>query len=326
MKVTESAQIHRDRLFFEELACLEYRVVFRINNQCNFTCEYCNQRKNSPAADTPDVGTYSPQHIAKCFDGTGRTWAIALTGGETFLYPRFTELAQALTERHCIGVFTNLSTRNVYEFADLIPPERVLFIRAACHMVEREKRPDGVRDYVEKILHFQSRGFNIRVVYVLYPSLLSRVARDIDYFRSHGVRNIILQTFAGEYGGKRYPESYTSEQKSLIDGVALGKCEVEWEVLTTDTFGRLCSAGQKSFRMAPDGSLTRCVSVPKAHGNLLTGEYHFDKSPMPCPVNKCFCLLGDLDNREPSAFWVLKTKMPRVARFLDAVASKCRIG
>ena len=69
--------------------------------------------------------------------------SVKMVGGESFLYPRFVELARCLVEKHYILLSINLSTKNVYEFADVIPPERVLTICAASHITEREKRKNG---------------------------------------------------------------------------------------------------------------------------------------------------------------------------------------
>lgn len=320
MKATESPEIDNETYLLKEVEPLGYLVLFRLNTLCNFRCEYCTQR-SVDGRESPEVGRYDPQHIAKCFDDTGRTWAITMSGGEPFLYPRFVELASALTEKHYIRIFTNLATKHVYEFADVVPPQRVAVINAAYHIVERE-RQKGVSDYIRKVLHLQNRGFNIRVVYVLYPPLLPRLAGDIDYLKSHGVGDILLQAHLGLYRGECYPESYTDEEKRLIFDIASGRCEVLWDVLTLNTFGRLCSAGQKSFLMEPSGRLIRCDGTPRVYGNLFTGSYRLDKLPRPCPVQTCFCRFAHLEKHEGSASSVWKEKMLHRAKLRYSVARK----
>lgn len=267
----------------------EYMITWGLNTLCNFRCEYCFCNDEVRSKEHPDTGRYSPQHIAKCFDDTGKIWRVHLSGGESFLYPRFVELVEVLTKTHYVSINTNLSTSNVHDLANVIQPEKILYIHAALHIMERERRKDGIKNFVDKCLYLQEKGFYIILEYVAYPPLLSRIAKDLDYFRSQGIRHFNIKIFRGKYYGKLYPESYTNYEKNLI--VNSDSSIFEKNILQKEFnfFGKLCFAGQKYFSMDPAGNLTRCGFLRNKYGNFFTGKYHFDESPKPCPLKKCRC-------------------------------------
>jgi MoaA/NifB/PqqE/SkfB family radical SAM enzyme len=273
-----------------------HQIFWHTNKLCNFRCEYCFGRGKwlrgqLPATEHPAVGRYSPQHIARCFDNTGSSWKIILAGGECFLYPQFVEMVQELTDNHYVAVSTNLSTSNVYEFADAIPPERVLAIGAALHITERESRSGGVGEFIKKVLLLQNRGFVIRVDQVGYPPLLPRLEAVVERLVASGIKNCHITPFEGMYRGRQYPGSYTSDERSVIDRYAIGGREVE-DFGRTATRGKLCAAGQKDISMTPSGDLYRCHSSQRKYGNLFTSDYRLDESPRPCPVRECICFWG----------------------------------
>lgn len=298
---------------------MDYQMMWITNILCNFTCVYCSAKPDLFLKDctetergilreSPEIGKYSPQYIAKCFDDTGETWKIHLMGGgELFLYPSFIDLAETLTRNHYIALTTNLSTSNVYQFAEAISPERVVHIHASLHIVEREQRKDGISEFIKKVLHLQNKGFNISVHYVTYPPLFPRLLEDMDFFKAQGVDTYFTRPFQGVYAGRLYPESYTQEQKDIINLSTMDTREVDF--MKVNALGRYCHTGQRFFHMDHLGNLARCLSSSKKYGNLFTGEYHFDESPRPCPVMVCRCPLlydGYIEARKAQPFSILK--------------------
>lgn len=298
----------------------EYQMLWITNQLCNFQCVYCSAdpdlflkgcpttKREVARQESPEVGKYSAEHIAKCFDDSGKIWRIHLMGGgETFLYPQFLELAKALTQKHYIAITTNLSTPNVYQFADVIWPDRVLHITASLHVMEREKRKNGVEEFIRKMLYLQNKGFNVSVHHVTYPPLFPRLLKDVHYFKAQGIENFYLRPFQGVYGERLYPESYTNEEKALINSCTMDAREVD--MMTINAFGRICYTGYNSFGMDHAGNLSRCMSSSKKYGNFFTGRYHFDESPRPCPVRLCRCPLlyeGYIKAHKGSLFSILR--------------------
>jgi len=264
-------------------------LSWALNTLCNYRCDFCFYSKGDLCREHPDTGKHSPQYISKCFDDTGKVWRIHMSGGETFVYPRFVELCSTLTKKHCISINTNLTNSNVYDFIEVIRPERVIIINAGFHVVEREKSSNGKNRFVKKIQQLQDKGFNVRVEYVVFPPLLSRITKDVEYLKSRGVKSVNLKIFRGFYGGREYPQSYTDKERALISRYALDAHEEFILTNRVNFFGRRCSAGQEFFRMDVRGNLTRCGTSSKRYGNLFEGEYHFDQAPKPCPFQRCTC-------------------------------------
>ena len=267
----------------------KYVMAWNLNSLCNFRCEYCFCSKESLSKEHPDVGKYSPGHIAGCFDNTGKTWRIHMSGGEPFVYPDYVTLTRLLTKNHYISINTNLSTGNVFQFGDAVPPGKVLTMNAGIHILEREKKKDGVSKYIEKFLYLQDKGFNIRLEYVAYPPLFSRLKKDMAFFASQGVKIVNLKMFRGTYNGKVYPHSYTEEEKEIISQKALDTREMEIMNENVNFYRRLCSAGETSFNMDPSGNLFRCLTVKECYGNFFSSKFRMDKKPRPCPAKKCGC-------------------------------------
>ena len=186
----------------EELwAKADCELLWQVNRRCNFDCAYCFREVIDDGLDKrtedPACGKFGPEHIARRFDETNKVWRINMTGGEPFLYPNFVELARALTRKHYISVSTNLSTANTYEFADTIDNTRVHWLKANVHIMEREKTKDGVNEFLRKFLHFQQRGFDIRLVYVTYPAILGRIRDDLEAFSRRGSEKDMGKNISG---------------------------------------------------------------------------------------------------------------------------------
>jgi MoaA/NifB/PqqE/SkfB family radical SAM enzyme len=268
----------------------ECRLYWFMTPRCNFNCPYCfREAASEKTTNDSDCKQYSPEHIAKRFNETGKAWHIYMTGGEPMLYPDFVPLAKMLTASHYISLSTNLSTANAYEFADTVKSDRVVSIRANVHIPEREKIKDGLQEYLRKINYFQGRGFNIRLVYVAYPPLFERMERDVESFRKEGVRHIEIKVFQGKFEGKRFPRDYNEQQRDLLIKLGLSDAERQLLDLHTSFLGKKCSAGQVGFTMSPSGLVTRCNTLNEEYGNLFEGTFKPSASVRRCPAKKCVC-------------------------------------
>lgn len=291
-------------------------VLWCITRQCNFNCAYCFRKCGD---EDPACGKYSAEHIAQRFDETGKVWHIRMTGGEPLLYPGFVELAKALTRRHYVSVITNLSTPNAYEFAEAIENERVHSISASLHILEREKRKDGVREYLRKFLHFQERGFNIRLRYIAYPPLLGRIEEDVEWLRRDGVKRIGVKVFQGRYKGGHYPRDYSDEERAFIRGLGLNNYEQEILAGRVSFLGRKCEAGHQAFTMDMSGNVMRCNTLKDKYGNLFRGTFRPGESSRRCTVKKCSCAYEGIDFAAGLGSAVPPKIVVRPVRFFVAV-------
>ncbi len=268
-----------------------YHLLWRLNEKCNFDCEYCFRSgiDMNRMKENPHVGIFSPGYIANCFNKTGKTWRIHMTGGEPFLYPNFVDLAEALTARHYLSINTNLSTPNVLTFADRIPTNKVHAINASAHISELQKRKDGLENFIRNAIYMQDKGFNIRVLYITHPPLFSQMEKDLRLFKDLGVRNVLLKVYRGVYKGKVYPESFTDKEIKRILSQPISNYEVAILKRKIKFRDMMCDAGYASFDMDLSGNMTRCSGIKDDHGNLFAGVYRFNEGPSPCTQPECAC-------------------------------------
>lgn len=276
-----------------------------INTVCNFNCVYCISRSN---VESPAVGKLPPKEIVKFFNNTGLTWLIHITGGEPFLYPNFVELCQRLTERHFININTNLSQKNVFDFSQLINSRKVTFINCGLHIIQREKK-NLVEDFIKKFHLLRKKRFNLFVSYVMYPSLFQRFEKDFSYFKSKGII-ISPKALRGVFFGKKYPESYSPEEKKIfikyskrsekLDksrgksfvGEPIINLSLDREFLhgMPNFQGKVCLAGKRFVRIWSDGTITRC-NRKHILGNLFEFKLNLLDKPQRCDTYSCpyFC-------------------------------------
>lgn len=213
-------------------------VYWLTNETCNFNCEYCWLYGRDKAKFFGGHGDIDS--IVNGFNNQGITWLIHMSGGEPFLTPQFIDLCRKVTQRHFISIATNLSTKNVYAFADSIDPSKVAFLHASLHVSERI-RLKGIDEFIKKIHYLQDKGFFVFASYLMHPQLIKSFDKYYVDFKSQGVIlhpkvfwgleysrlgklfespfsqkvRRILQVKRKIYP-KKYPDGYRTEEKDLI--------------------------------------------------------------------------------------------------------------
>lgn len=208
-------------------------VQWLINEFCNFNCPYC-WLQDTPRANR-FLGEQDTQKIIDGFNNQEVTWLIHMTGGEPFFFPNFMELCRQLTRKHTISINSNLTHKDVVNFAKTIDPEKVDFLHTSLHITQRTKT-DSINAFIGKYKMLKNSGFNVFVSYLMYPDLFNRFKSAYQWFKSRGV---ILhpKVFWGDYYGllgtrallklqylnklrmyskKVYPDSYSPKQKRLF--------------------------------------------------------------------------------------------------------------
>ena len=244
-------------------------------------------------------------------------------------------MSSLLTHKHYISIDTNFTANNLKAFADNIDPSKVYRIDAAFHVEERMKRQqvDGIYGFIENVNYFQNKGFNIRVEYVLYPSLFKRVIEDIELLYNSGIRRVNIKPFVGYYRKQYYPKSYTTEEKTLMQKHMKDNTEVDIINNRNRFFGYNCHSGVNSFVMDIQGNLRRCMTSHRIYGNLFKGKYQFDEKARPCSHIRCICpyegikgvrgdkgTIGSISSQvmeEIPPFVKNKAKIAKVVRYLE---------
>jgi MoaA/NifB/PqqE/SkfB family radical SAM enzyme len=260
-------------------------ITWKISKVCNFDCAYCFNQK-------PDLQNLKPVSIETLSEGLDRLkndWLIHISGGEPFLEKNFIDICRTITNKHYLSLNSNLSTRNVYDFAENISPDRTLFISASVHITVREKRDLKLKAYIKKLLTLQTKGFNVIASYVAHPLQFNRIKSDIEYLRASGIQKVKIKIFRGVYNEKYYPKAFVQDDKKFLE--TLEADYPEYEILTKSFgyYGQLCRAGQSFFVMDRSGNLTRCSSLHRKYGNLFQKTFKWDDEARPCTANKCGC-------------------------------------
>ena len=259
---------------------IKNQICWKITNKCNFNCIYHERSFHKKESDTAS-------HLLDFIRNSEEKWQICITGGEPFLYPHFVEICREITASNHIILDTNLSvTPLVKKFAQIINPKKTISIVVSLHIEEREKN-DTVSDFIECVNLLQKKNFPIKVVYVLYPTLIPRFERDYQYFKERNV-TLVPKPFKGIYTGKLYPQAYTFSENQIFSEYAsagVGK------KITYNFRGNRCLTGSRFFLLAPNGDIRRCSSDKRVIGNVENSSIEnilFD-SVIPCDVDLCTC-------------------------------------
>lgn len=250
----------------------DYKMLWTPSDFCNYNCIYCY---NPPSENFPyATKKYSPEYIAECFNKTGKTWLILFLGGEPFLMPQFLPLVRELTKKHDINISSNLCSNDVFKFPDYAPPEQVMVISCALHVLEREKEDPGFEKFIEKYLFLEQAGYRVLVNYVTWPPLFHRIEKDFDYLRDRGIVNLMPIIFRGMWNGKEYPFAYTEKELELIASLVGSREKLDFKPRTTINNEMSCEAGYKYFYMDHYGNVSRCnMIINESHGNLFEGTF-----------------------------------------------------
>lgn len=269
-----------------------------VMGRCNYRCPYCVY--GLVPFDRRKVGHHfsAEQWIAgwKRMHHRYGEGNIILTGGEPTLYPGFSEMVIALSRWFHLAFDTNLSwdLDGLRAFLRAADPARVRF-EVSFHPTSTEIGP-----YLERAELVRDAGFGYIHRLVAYPSLLPRVPEFRRLFAERGL-TFVVNPFQGEHEGRRYPESYTDEDRRLISGASVGVAgdpanaphgEFVQQILNRESpKGRLCRSGYQHLRIEDDGTVYRCGEYATLKWEPLGG--FFDETwtlwdePRLCRAERC---------------------------------------
>ncbi len=255
-----------------------------IHYKCNFRCPYC--WFYTGWADAARQNVYlSPEEWMVHWERIYRKYGcvhIEITGGEPFIYPNFIKLVKLLSAIHTVKVTTNISG-DVESFAREINPERVnmdfnyhpLFIE--------------LDTLIRKVLILKRAGFKGGVCYLAYPpqmKLIDSVRRRIE---EAGI-NFALAAFWGEYQGKKYPESYTEQEREDMKPFLGDINRVIYHLNAESPRGKLCKAGYRYAGIHANGDVVRCGPLAdRIIGNIMDENFKLLDKPTPCEADSCPC-------------------------------------
>lgn len=255
-----------------------------IHYACNYRCPYCwfdgrwHELSKQNRYLTLDEALKPWKAIYERYGSAH----IELIGGEPFIYPHFTELIKELSQMHTIGITTNLSV-DVDDFIKQVDTSKVK-VTPTFHPLFAD-----FDKFSRRLLSLRDNGMNSHIFYLAYPPQIKLIKYYSDKFSNLNMPMEVL-TFWGQYNAKSYPQSYTQEEKKLIEPY-LGNREGEkFQLEPKQVKGKLCRAGQVYAVIKADGSVFRCGgSCSESIGNLFSETFKLLDGPLPCKSEFCPC-------------------------------------
>lgn len=258
--------------------------VWDVHYRCNFRCPFCWFNGKWEEMDTHNKYIPLDDMIKlwkKIYDLYGECH-IMITGGEPGLYPNFVEMIEALSKIHTIKVTSQMST-DMYTFANKLDPKRVV-LDMNFHPLEAKFEP-----FLRKVLALKKKGFEGGVCYLAYPPQMDKIFYYKEKFEEKGI-NFALAAFWGEYDGKKYPASYSKEEKKMMKPFLGDLDRIKYHLEGMKTKGKLCRAGYCYASIKADGKVTRCGPLShKPIGNIYDKDFKLFTEPKPCEAEVCPC-------------------------------------
>ena len=260
-----------------------------IHYRCNYRCPYCWFFGKWTEVEKQNIYPPLEQLIGvwkKIYSLYGPV-KISITGGEPFLYPKFTELIKELSQMHRIEIITNLSV-DIERFINEIR-QAVVNINPSFHSLYAD-----FDKFVSKVLLLKDRQMVESVSYLAWPPQIPLLQNYQERFNKFGI-SLSIQSFFGEYKGIKYPDGYTEQEKQIIMpqlGTRGGKLFQTEPIITK---GKRCAAGHRYGVIHPDGKVLRCggmnSSMPEGSiiGNLLDEDFRLLIEPSLCTFEVCPC-------------------------------------
>jgi MoaA/NifB/PqqE/SkfB family radical SAM enzyme len=210
---------------------------------------------------------------------------ISITGGEPLYYPNFIKFIKELCKYHKVQVITNLSL----EIDELLYlSHNNLQISPSFHPLFADEK-----DFINKVLKLKEKGFTNGVSYVAWPGQIKNINLYKKIFNKEGI-DFYLQSFFGEYQGKKYPENYSEEEKEIILPFLGKRGNEKFQTEKLVTKGKLCNAGVKYGVIHPDGTVLTCGGITNNHnqkiiGNIFDKNFKLLEKPRECISDLCPC-------------------------------------
>jgi MoaA/NifB/PqqE/SkfB family radical SAM enzyme len=260
------------------------QFTWDIHYRCNFRCPYCWFYEVWVEEGKRNI--YLPveewmRHWRRIYNRYGKCH-IAITGGEPFLYPNFIPLIKELSQVHSVKITTNMSG-DIETFVKEIDPQKVI-LDLNFHPLFSSQEP-----FIKKTLLLKKAGFKAGVCYLAYPPQMPQISAAKKDFEREGI-NFALAAFWGEYLGRRYPESYSQQEREMIGPFLGGIDRINYHLKGESPKGKLCYAGNKYAVIQADGKVIRCGQLAdKIIGDFFDEGFHLLDTPEPCEAETCSC-------------------------------------
>jgi MoaA/NifB/PqqE/SkfB family radical SAM enzyme len=260
-------------------------IEIELLTKCNFACRYCiytqTRRKDSMLRDFDKV--------IDSINALGKKCKVIITGGEPFLYPDFINACKRLSGNNDVLVLSNISSSDVYRFADLLDPTRVT-LKPSFH-IEIAEQLSLIYDFIRKIKYLRERKFDANPRTVAHPNVLGKFIKYHTLFKQNGI-TLEAKPFSGTYMLRTYPNSYSADTKKWLSKYVPDNYKKKmgngvFEPL--DFKNKVCKAGKNFIHIDSNGDIHRCPQSEAGVTNIYKGGIRLSEHALPCKEMKCFC-------------------------------------
>ena len=276
--------MNRLKLSYEDIVNVRFYTGWNI---CNFSCEYCddNHSKINPLWNVDNYNKII-SNLKKLPCKINIRLGVE---GEFFLSDELIYGASELSNAEnvvSVNLITNLSL-SIDEYHRKLRSfdMRKVAIVATLHPTQVKDQNDWMAT-----AKYMNDNCDFFVCLVAYPPIVSRLSELKLHLEKTGF-SVFIHSFIGIYNDKRYPQSYTNEERELFRKLFYSRHDYEFFVALKKP--GLCNAGFKSFYVSMDGTVYSCgMGKPSMTrlGNLAesTRIDLFD-CPRPCINETCLC-------------------------------------
>ena len=267
---------------------------------CNYACDYCIAGHGT-VHNKPNIN-WSDERCTAIIDNIIKLpYQINIrlgVGGEFFISKTLVDGARKLSQSPnitSVNLITNLSFsieqyEKIFEGYAL---EKIALV-ASFH-------PTEVKDHYEwfnKAATMNQRT-DFAVVMVATPDKLQQLKDAKNYLNSLGVA-VFVQAFIGTHNEKKYPQSYTPEERAFLRSIVYSRHDYEF-MFELKKPG-ICNAGYEYLYVDPMGKVFPCG---RGHYPNMLGDFSVSptvrlrQAALPCPFQDCAC---DTENVNTQAF------------------------
>lgn len=265
---------------------------------CNFSCAYCNYNTSRSVYDIFKKRMYALRNrfsalnipaISQSLEKTNKTFKVSFsTKGEPFLTPNLAEFCIEIAKKHFLAFNTNLTSTQIEKISKNIPASRILYIIASVHHQELLKKK-----LLDKFIHnynlCRNAGYNITALEVAFPPFMEKATQLKQFFTDIGI-DLKFTHYIGNYQGKIYPNSYTTEELNIF-GLTITKETLQ----SYQPQSTICNAGYNAAIVDKYGAVYPCgENKTYSLGNINKG-FFFKSSMTNCVASFCSCPLKEYD-------------------------------
>ena len=274
----------------------EFYFQWHITERCNKHCRHCYQ-DDHPSLELPLNDLFLILNkMDEALQKWGRRGSLSLTGGEPFIRESdLFALMHRIDNMDSIiyyDILTNgtlISDDIVQRFADLRKLRRIqVSLEGSSQASNDAIRGEGSFEETLSAIHrIKERGLSVSVMTTINRLNYLDIPGIFDLLKSEGVDTFALERLIPEGHGKEladqllspgelqklYESIYQMAIRSNSTRVLLYRPLFASIVPEDPTVGALCSAGNNSLTIMPDGTVYPCRRLPISIGNVLTDGF-----------------------------------------------------